>query len=270
MGDIKMKKIIQNIGLAAYKLMSQLLFFKIPIVNRLFNSSYFYYKKHLEASDYKALHEYINGDSVIVDVGAAMGFYSLIFGSWVSPKGKVYAFEPDLDNYQCLNDNINNSKSNLSKKIVTFNTGVSNKIGATGFRLDRFHPGNHRIDYSSEFKVPVTTLDFFSNQNRIIPNFIKIDVQGHEHEVLLGAIKLIREHSPILYVEFDFVENSKSCIATWDLLKDCRYESFKFEKSGSFQLYTEIDFRKDLESGKDYFDLLWFHNNDSKKPREKL
>ena len=150
-------------------------------------------------------------DAVIMDIGANVGIMTLKFARAV-PKGKVYAFEPTHYALQKLQRNLS-LNDDLNDRIVPINTFVSSKAQKAGqiqafssWKIDTKigddqHPVHGGKAMSTE-GVPTTTLDDFVEDqsiNRI--DFIKIDTDGHEFDVLSGARQSIRNFRPIIIFE---------------------------------------------------------------------
>jgi FkbM family methyltransferase len=150
-------------------------------------------------------------DAVIMDIGANVGIMSLKFAKG-SPNGKVYAFEPTHYALQKLERNLNLNEE-LGQLVVTINSFISSKeqkasqIKAfSSWRVDRKigddqHPVHGGKAMSTE-GVPITTLDDFVEDQAIDRiDFIKIDTDGHEFDVLSGARQSIRKFRPIIIFE---------------------------------------------------------------------
>lgn len=150
---------------------------------------------------------------VVVDVGANIGYYTLIAAELVGEKGKVFAFEPEPENYALL---VRNIEANGYKNAVPVPKAVSNKEGTT--RLFLSPDGNtgwHRIydlqDGWNSIEVETVSLDeFFKDQEDRI-DVIKMDVEGAEMAVLQGMsqilkrnvnLKIFTEFSPTLLEKF--------------------------------------------------------------------
>lgn len=187
---------------------------------------------------------------IVLDIGANIGYYTLLFSRLVGEIGKVYAFEPDPSNYQLLQKNI---ISNNIKNTVLFNKGVSNKSGASTLFLCSGNKGMHRA-YPSilcDDKIPIemVMLDEETNILNHKIDFLKIDIEGFEYQALQGMkkilknnqeLKILTEFSPTAIVEsgydpsdyldlleeYDFtiysVENLKSPINTAELRKELK------------------------------------------------
>ncbi|MHA1381251.1 MAG: FkbM family methyltransferase [Candidatus Helarchaeota archaeon] len=144
---------------------------------------------------------------VVIDIGANIGYYSLIAAKLVGSKSKVYAFEPEPRNYRLL---VKNIKINSYNNIIPIQKAASNKQGKTKLFTDKGNLGNPSFseDNISEkegfVNVKTITLDeFFENlviDNNII--FIKIDAQGAEGLILEGAERLLKNNNLIIIMEF--------------------------------------------------------------------
>lgn len=141
---------------------------------------------------------------VVVDIGANIGYYTLIAANLVGDKGKVFAFEPDPENYTLL---VKNIEVNGYKNIISVQKAVSNKTGTTNFFLYEQNKGQHTIyepsSYWKSIVVESITLDdYFSEQQDSI-DVIKMDIQGAEMLALLGMEKIIKQ-APRLKIFTEF------------------------------------------------------------------
>jgi len=120
----------------------------------------------------------INKNSVIIDVGANIGYYTVLMAKFVK---KVYAFEPEKEAFEILKKNI---KENNLKNVVLFNKAVGSKRGSKFLKTDSENFGNSRIVTSNTKQVTrIVRLDEVIKEK---VDLIKIDVQGYELEVLKG------------------------------------------------------------------------------------
>lgn len=124
-----------------------------------------------------------------IDVGANIGYYVLLLRQ--AGASRVMALEPDSDNVRDLRRLIAaNNFSDVEVREVA--------VGAAGGRV-RFQPGlNGAVMATGEHVVEMVTLDDVAPLD---VGFIKIDVEGYEHEVLNGARRVIEELRPNLFVE---------------------------------------------------------------------
>jgi len=158
---------------------------------------------HFETFETQVLKLLAEADKTFIDIGANIGYYALTFSKLFN---KIYAFEPNIENYSSL---INNVKQNNCHNIVPVNLALSDKFGELSLYLDADNIGGHSLsaknifNVSGEVKIKAIKLDDYVTQNNISVDFIKIDVQGHEEKVFLGAIKTLKQFRPTILMEFD-------------------------------------------------------------------
>lgn len=195
------------------------------------NFNYFFMRElEIEKEAVNNLKQLIKKDFLIFDIGAYIGFYTIIFSS-LCTEGKVFAFEPGSDNLKCLEKNV---KTNKMNNVSIVNKALSNKIGESVFfedivtgrsssmKADAWHPNATKL---KEQKINTTTLDECSIHFGI-PNLIKCDVEGFEVEVLEGATKVL-EQRPIIFLEVA-TQNRKPVMA---ILNRYDYKIYNGEES---------------------------------------
>jgi len=136
-------------------------------------------------------------NSFIFDVGGYVGDSSLFIQKYT--KANVFTFEPDSYNFKIMKIIL---QANNNDKITPFNLAFGdmrkkNKFYSKGI-MSSFYSNEIKENNISE--INVETVDNFSENYKIIPNVIKIDVEGAEFLVLSGAKEIIRKHKPLLIV----------------------------------------------------------------------
>jgi|GEM_PF-652015 len=142
---------------------------------------------------------------VVVDVGANIGYYTVLAAKRVGPTGKVYAFEPDPDAFRFLEQNV---ALNDLTNVVLEQKACSDKAGSITLYKSPDNLGDHRIYQPSNekkrvaVKVEAVALDDYLVSVARPIRFVKIDTQGAEAVILRGAQKTLAKHQPILVTEF--------------------------------------------------------------------
>lgn len=149
----------------------------------------------------------ISEGDVVIDVGANIGYYTLIFAQLVGKSGTVISFEPEPKNFSILKKNveINNYKNViLEQKIVSRKNEISKLFLAESGIVG--HHTNSSKNSKNFIEIESITLDDYTKKlnlsNKI--KFIKIDVEGAEPNVLYGAENILKENSKLkIFTEFN-------------------------------------------------------------------
>ncbi|MDD5544857.1 MAG: FkbM family methyltransferase [Acidobacteriia bacterium] len=139
----------------------------------------------------------IRPGSVLVDVGANVGFYSLLASKLVGNKGQVYAIEPFPRNVKILERHL---QLNHIPNVTVFALAVSDACGMRGF-LEGENPSVGHLGEANTSTVETVTLDSLLEQGLILPpQFIKMDIEGEERSALSGAERLLLRYHPTLFL----------------------------------------------------------------------
>jgi FkbM family methyltransferase len=133
----------------------------------------------------------------VIDIGANIGYFTVLFSQLVGEQGKVFGFEPEVRNFSLLEANI---LFNRLDNVIIENQALSNSQGNADLYLSIHNKGDHRLGYvAARDKQTVSLIEFdqYMSGSALPIHFIKCDTQGHEHKVLQGMTKVIernREH----------------------------------------------------------------------------
>lgn len=144
------------------------------------------------------LEKFLKNGMTFVDVGANIGYFSLIAGRLVGNGGKVFAFEPDEDNFKLLERNI---EENNYKNITAVKKAVSNSVGTARFYLDSENLCAHSLNKKENnnfVEVETTTLSDFLEDSKV--DVIKIDVEGAEQSVFNGMKDIIAKSDKLAII----------------------------------------------------------------------
>jgi FkbM family methyltransferase len=133
----------------------------------------------------------------VFDVGANIGYYTLLAARAVGSSGRVYAFEPEPVNFLLLTRNVT---ENRLTNVRLVNAAVSNRVGAVRLHLDdanfgahSLEPGSVRTSSGRSVEVETVSLDGFVEDARAFEEgvLVKVDVQGAEALVVQGGRRLL-------------------------------------------------------------------------------
>lgn len=150
-----------------------------------------YYRNIYEPETTAYMKKHIKKGDVVVDVGANIGYFTLIMARAVGPTGKVLAFEPSDELRAILQRNV--KVNGYSDRVEIFPHAVSDNIGTATFFLNRGHGQNSLIPRKGTvevMKVKTTTLDKVLEAYPTT-KIVKIDVEGAESDVLRGMKKTL-------------------------------------------------------------------------------
>lgn len=143
-----------------------------------------------EFSDMSFLLHVLRKEDIFADVGANIGSYTVLASAVVGARS--FSFEPIPSTFAILQKNI--EINNLGTKVKAVNAGVGESEGKLSF-TNLFDTVNHVVQNNetaeSQIEVEVNNLDYFLGNN--IPKLIKIDVEGFEKSVLLGAKTILAD-----------------------------------------------------------------------------
>lgn len=152
---------------------------------------------------------------VVFDVGANNGCHTLIMALMAGDSGKVFAVEPCPKVFEKL---VKNISLNGMKNIIPMSCAFSDAAGTSTFYGFEEGASNEAVSslYASnagehpvEFQVDVNTLDHVARQEKLSRlDFVKIDAEGHEYQVLMGAKESVAKYRP--YVVFEYAHRTWS------------------------------------------------------------
>jgi FkbM family methyltransferase len=142
---------------------------------------------------------------VVLDIGANVGYYTLLAARAVGPQGKVFAFEPEPKNYGLLCSNV---KENGYDNVITVPSALSDHNGTGRLYLSPNNSGIHNLSKRWEettfINVNTVTLDeYFRDYERRI-DVIKLDAEGAEELIFKGMSQLLKNNpNLILFTELN-------------------------------------------------------------------
>ncbi len=181
----------------------------------------------------------IKDDDIVIDIGAHIGLFAVL-AAFYAKKGKIYAFEPVKENFELLNENINQNKIT---NILTYNKAVSGDGEMRDFVLSSGSNAAHSFDYtdsksSKKVKVQTVRLEDFINENEIKKiDFFKIDCEGAEYEIIFNLPKNLLKIIKKIGMEYHDIDGDRNVTKMKKYLEDNGF-SVRVETIGDNMLYA--------------------------------
>ena len=183
--------------------------------------------RNIEPDFQKILKKNISEGDTVFDIGANIGYVSVVLSKLVGDKGKVFSFEaiPHTSTEFLVNINLNNCTN-----ITLIQKALSNENKKVTFRIPDGGT-NHSMasmvwhkkeDDTINVEVDSIILDEDKDLKHLSPSFIKIDVEGSEGMVISGMKELISREKPIIYIEC----SNRGRETVWNTLKDLNYSCY--------------------------------------------
>lgn len=154
-----------------------------------------------EPLETELLKKEINEEFTVLDIGANIGYYTLIFAKCVGSMGRVYAFEPDPENFSILKKNV---EMNGYSNVVLEEKAVYSRTGKISLFLNEENKSDHRL-YETENNRECISIDAIRLDDYLMKidqriDLIKIDIQGAEMAALQGMKKVLERNTDIKFV----------------------------------------------------------------------
>lgn len=216
----------------------------------------------------KAIKTLLKPGMMFVDVGANIGFFSMLASNLVGPEGAVIAIEPLPQNNQLLAKSIQLNKCGnveLHTLAAGPQNGIMNMCHAARFNSGSFHFENPEKPKQMTWQMEVRPLDDILAGRK--PDLVKIDVEGGEAFVLAGMQATLGKHRPLVLMEYsDTYLRDVSCVSGQELLSRLKNLGYCFQdidllKDGLVgQSIQEIEAAQAAKQSS-HIDLLLFHKS---------
>jgi len=184
--------------------------------------------------------EYLTAGMVFFDIGAHFGYFTLLGSAVVGNSGQVHAFEPIPHTFDILKKNVSgrcnvslNNYAVYSKEDVFF-------INDYGIKYSAFNSlYNARLSQNivsrvkaKKHKVKSVSVDSYVDSTGAVPDFVKIDAESSEYEILLGMQKTIKRYHPMISVEVgDMAVKGASTSSTLiNFLVNTGYKPYEYDR----------------------------------------
>jgi FkbM family methyltransferase len=220
-----------------------------------------------EPEETKFLEKALRPGMVFVDIGAHIGYYTVIASGLVGSTGKVFAFEPDPGNFALLQRNV---AENHCQNVFTGQKAIAASTRRLSLYRSRSNFGDHRTyapigeavqqrgTERSAVAVEALSLDDYFAGNPTGIDFLKMDIQGSEYDAFIGMRKTLQRNSDItILTEFWPTGLKQAGVAPnvfLDEVRACGFKIYRLEQ-GRTQESSDADILRRL-SGDDYTSLV--------------
>jgi FkbM family methyltransferase len=229
---------------------------------------YFIYKKHLEATNIDMLRAFVRNGTVVIDVGANVGFFTRSFAEWLED-GVVIALEPEEQNFRLLTSACRRFPPG---RIEAIQAAASHEDGMRLLELNPLNPADHKLS-TGDTGVAIKSVSIdqlLAERDRPTVSLIKIDVQGAEVAVIRGARETIHRCRPALFVEIgeNGLERYGTSIAELlGIFSDAGYVAHSMERDGLVARRSVGDVRETIAAtGLAYADFLFLPETEPSQP----
>lgn len=196
------------------------------------------------------LKQYILKSNIILDIGAHIGSHSIVY-SKMNPKSVIYSFEPQRQIFNLLQINVMQNDCN---NIIIYNNAVGNEIREltmSNIVLDGY---NKIVEYGSHTPLNLGGIQVGKNGETVQCitidsldlsgcDFMKIDVEGFEPYVLLGAKETIIKYCPTIFLEYNHKKideetckhfNIEFSLSPIEIVKTFGYKNIEYVSDGNY------------------------------------
>lgn len=189
-----------------------------------------------------ACHYYVRrfverGDTVI-DIGANLGYYTVLFARWTGPEGQVYSVEPVPLFREVLRRNARSFSQvevvpyALGNESATVQMGVPEAAAPHRHGMTRILPSEEQATFEAEVRPPISV---FGDLARL--DYVKCDIEGHEGTVLPAMTALLREHRPTVQVEV--ADDNRRSI--YQMMEELGYRAYFVEGDELVEIQAPTD-----------------------------
>jgi FkbM family methyltransferase len=196
-----------------------------------------------EAASTRIVNQYVKKGHVVLDVGANIGYYTVLLSELVSNEGRVIAFEPTRHFGNVLKANV---EANQLTNVDVIDYGLSNRDREVdidiGISSATIHSSNYYDPIIRHERISLKTLDNFVSENNISRiDFIKIDVDGHEPYFFDGAWAVLEKLDPFILFEVSHLHYMKAGINLCEFYKKLKEKGYRIYYEQDLEEIRELD-----------------------------
>lgn len=159
------------------------------------NFTFYGFKQHADLI--MLIKKHVKKGDTVIDIGANVGKVTLILARHVGETGKVYSFEPEINNFNLLRKNI---EINNLKNVIPLRYAVTDKSGKTLLKVSGACTTHQVCTDTSEItqEIETVSLDEYFKDQRI--DFMKIDAEGSEPKIINGMKNIVRNNPNMTFI----------------------------------------------------------------------
>ncbi|RZD46594.1 MAG: hypothetical protein CXT78_03960 [Thaumarchaeota archaeon] len=189
------------------------------------------YQSHEPLTTHLMIKE-LKQNMVCVDLGSNIGYYAVIESNIIGESGKIFAIEPSPVNFPILKLNLENQKKN---NFSVYNIAIGDKnenmefIISSKSNWSKIRMNDEKINPEDKIiKIPVKTLDSFVKENNIKKiDILRMDVEGFEYNIILGANRVLEKFKPKIFVEIHKMYLGKE--KTYKIFSDLKNKGYEIK-----------------------------------------
>lgn len=188
----------------------------------------------------QTIRDLVKPGMIVYDIGANIGYLSMMLARQVTNSGKVFAFEALPENQERFAVNL--KVSGFSDRVQLIRAAVVDKTGVVQFQIGPSggmgkaagSAGRQEYSYAKSIEVQAISLDdFVLIQGNTPPQVVKMDIEGGEVMALPGMVQVLQQFKPLMMLELHGPESAR---AAWNILTDAGYRICQMDQS-----YTRVE-----------------------------
>ena len=208
-----------------------------------------YYYGFFEANLTNFLLNYLKDGDIVFDVGAHVGYYSILASKIIGKTGQVHSFEPTPRTFNTLKENTQEKENVFINNNAVLDQETEIEFVDYGPKFSAFNSFKKRTGDEMRFlsepekiKVKTISLDRYCEGKNIKPDFIKIDAEGAEHLILQAMTEIIKNIKPLITIEVAGEDEWKdNCSKLIQFLQHNGYMAYEIDLNGFIKKHVQKD-----------------------------
>lgn len=162
---------------------------------------------YFEIDETRAFLKVLRPGMTFFDIGAHVGYFSLLASHLVGEKGQVHSFEPTPRTFRLLSENARQHANITVNNLAVYSHAdemVFNDFGALGFAFNSFFPARvpgSKPEPEVKHRIQTISIDEYVAKTGVKPDVIKIDAESAEYQIIQGMKTTLEKHRPFFVIE---------------------------------------------------------------------